>query len=117
MGSAAHIRSASTCSVTTIDPIFAAIPAPTLIACISAPTTAGRPTGSGARSRSSLAGTLSGDMEPESGPKPPPRPRLGLAIGSVEREGDEVIEDEDPRGRGDHGGVDAAADARRAALD
>ena len=42
MGSAAHMRSASTCSVTTIEPISAAMPAPTRVASISAPIDAAR---------------------------------------------------------------------------
>ncbi len=37
IGSAAHIRSASTCSVTTIEPISAAMPAPTRVASMSEP--------------------------------------------------------------------------------
>ena len=42
MGSAAHMRSASTCSVTTIEPISAAMPAPTRVASMSAPIDAAR---------------------------------------------------------------------------
>ncbi len=41
-GSAAHMRSASVCSVTTMLPISAAIPAPTRVASIRAPMEAAR---------------------------------------------------------------------------
>ena len=42
IGSAAHMRSASICSVTTIEPISAAMPAPTRVASMSAPSEAAK---------------------------------------------------------------------------